>query len=255
MAMQSPSSSSSSISYDFSFDAFVSFRGADTRSRASPAISIKLFVTKESEPSLMTRSFREVMKSHLHYASSSFCLDELVHENSRLVLPVFYDVEPSEVRHYNNRYGEALTEFEERFQNNKENMERLQKWKIALNQAYNLSGYHFKEDEYEYEFIKKIVTEIWNKINCGLLEVADHLVVGLDSRLLRVKSGGLGKTTLTRAVYDLIADQFEGLCFLHNVREIQLNMLLSKLIGLEFKFGDVSEGISIIKHRLRQKKV
>jgi len=32
-------------------------------------------------------------------------------------------------------------------------------------------------------------------------------------------SGGLGKMTLTRAVYNLIADQFEGLCFLHNVRE------------------------------------
>ncbi|MCH80259.1 resistance protein [Trifolium medium] len=41
----------------------------------------------------------------LNYASSSFCLDELVHvincfkAKGCLVLPVFYDVEPSDVRY------------------------------------------------------------------------------------------------------------------------------------------------------------
>jgi len=167
MAMQSPFSSSSSISYDFSFDVFVSFRGADTRSGFTGNLyealcdkGVRTFIDDkelqrgdEITPSLLKSSENSriaIVVFSKDYASSSFCLDELVHiinyfkENSRLVLPVFYDVEPSEVRHHNNRYGEALTEFEERFQNNKENMERLQKWKIDLNQASNLSGYHFK---------------------------------------------------------------------------------------------------------------
>ncbi|MCI22347.1 disease resistance protein, partial [Trifolium medium] len=83
------------------------------------------------------------------HASSSFCLDELVHiihyfeEKGRLVLPVFYDVEPSHVRHQNNSYAEALAKHETRFQNNNENMKRLLKWMIALSHAANLSGYHF----------------------------------------------------------------------------------------------------------------
>jgi thymidylate kinase len=75
--------------------------------------------------------------------------------------------------------------------------------------------------------------------------------------------GGMGKSTLARAVYSFIADQFECLCFLHNVREnsaqhglhhIQKE-LLSKAIGFDVNLRDVSEGIPIIKERLHQKKV
>jgi hypothetical protein len=75
--------------------------------------------------------------------------------------------------------------------------------------------------------------------------------------------GGMGNSTLARAVYSFIADQFECLCFLHNVREnsaqhglhhIQKE-LLSKAIGFDVNLRDVSEGIPIIKERLHQKKV
>jgi hypothetical protein len=47
------------------------------------------------------------------------------------------------VRHQTDSYREALAKHEERFQNNKKNMERLLKWKKALKQAADLSGYHF----------------------------------------------------------------------------------------------------------------
>ena len=168
MAMQLPSSSSSSsLSNDFIYDVFISFRGTDTRFgftgnlyKALYEKGIHTFMDDkelqrgdEITPSLLKsieNSRIAIVVFSENYATSSFCLDELVHiinyfkEKGRLVLPVFYGVEPSHVRHHNNKYGEALAEFEERFQNNKENMDRLQKWKIALNQVGNLSGFHFK---------------------------------------------------------------------------------------------------------------
>jgi len=68
---------------------------------------------------------------------------------------------------------------------------------------------------------------------------------------------------LARAIYNFVADQFQGLCFLHNVREnsTQNNLkhlqeeLLLKTAGLDIKIGDVSEGIPIIMERLCRKKI
>nr|AFK40105.1 unknown [Medicago truncatula] len=166
MAMQSLSSSSTSFSYDFNFDVFISFRGTDTRfgftgnlNKALSDKGIRTFIDDkelqkgdEITPSLLKRieeSRIAIIVFSKEYASSSFCLDELVHiihyfkEKGRLVLPVFYDVEPSHVRHQNYSYGEALAKHEERFQKSKKNMERVLKWKIALNKVADLSGYHF----------------------------------------------------------------------------------------------------------------
>ncbi|AES76653.2 disease resistance protein (TIR-NBS-LRR class) [Medicago truncatula] len=301
MAMQS-SSSSSSISYVFKYQVFLSFRGSDTRYgftgnlyKALTDKGIHTFIDDselqrgdEITPSLdnaieESRIFIPVFSAN--YASSSFCLDELVHiihlykQNGRLVLPVFFGVDPSHVRHHRGSYGEALAKHEERFQHNTDHMERLQKWKIALTQAANLSGDH-RSPGYEYDFIGDIVKYISNKINRVPLHVANY-PVGFKFRIQQVKLlldketnkgvhmvglygiGGLGKSTLARAIYNFIGDQFDGLCFLHDVREnsaknnlkhLQEKLLL-KTIGLEIKLDHVSEGIPIIKERLCRKKI
>ncbi|KAK2419777.1 disease resistance protein RUN1 [Trifolium repens] len=305
MSLQSPSSYSSSPNEYFSYQVFLSFRGTDTRYvfannlyRALEDKGIHTFIDHkglqrgdEITPTLIktineSRIYIPIFSNN--YASSSFCLDELVHimhgfkVKGRLVLPVFYGVDPSDVRHQKGSY--SLAEREKKFQNNEKNMERLRQWMIALNQAANIAGYHFNTgsdmNEYEHTVIGDIVQAVSNKINQAPLHVVDY-PVGLEYRVRKVNSllnescndevcmigihgtGGIGKSTLARAVYNLVADQFECVCFLHDVRENSIKnglehlqeQLLYKTIRLEMKIGGVNEGIGIIKERLHHKKV
>ncbi|KAL2335000.1 hypothetical protein Fmac_016213 [Flemingia macrophylla] len=292
--------SSVCYSYGWKYDVFLSFRGSDTRHgftghlyKALSDRGIQTFIDDEElqrgeeiTPSLL----KAIQESRIaipvfsqNYASSTFCLDELVNilscfkEKGRLVLPIFYDVDPSHVRHQRGTYEEALNSHQESFNDH----EKLLKWRIALHHVADLSGYHFTQgNQNEYDFIGDIVKEVSQKINRTLLHVADY-PVGLESPVLQVISlldgdfdgvhmvgihgiGGVGKTTIYRAIYNLIADQFEGLSFLGNVREnstkhglVHLQQTLpSKTIGENgIKLGTVNVGIQIIKHRLHLKKV
>jgi len=135
-------------------------------------------------------------------------------------------------------------------------------------------------NRYEYRFIGEIVKYISNKISHKPLHVANY-PVGLQSRVQKVKllldegpddgvrmvglygSGGLGKSTLAKAIYNFIADQFECSCFLENVKESSTSNnlknlqeeLLLKTLQLKTKLGGVSEGIPKIKERLCRKKI
>ncbi|QHO13864.1 TMV resistance protein N [Arachis hypogaea] len=296
------SSSSSSIRYPWKYHVFISFRGEDTRYGFTGNLykalfdkGVHTFIDDEElqrgheiTPSLLKaieESRIAIIILSPNYASSSFCLDELVHilhcikGNNRLVLPVFYEADPSDVRHQRNSFGEAMAKHEEKF---KSDLNKVHKWKQALHQVANLSGYHFKHgDGYEHKFIANIVEEISRKINRVPLPVADY-PVGLKSRVSNIISllemdssdrvhmvgihgiGGIGKTTLAIAVYNLIADNFESVCFLEDVREnsskyglVHLqNNLLCKILGKEgVQIQGVKEGTSQIQQRLRGKKV
>ncbi|KAG4380347.1 hypothetical protein GLYMA_16G159550v4 [Glycine max] len=200
--------SSSSISYGWKYDVFLSFRGSDTRHgftghlyKALLDRGIYTFIDNEElqrgeeiTPSLVKAiedSRIAILVFSKNYASSTFCLDELVHilacvkEKGTMVLPVFYEVDPSDVRHQRGSYEEALNKHKEKFNDDEE---KLQKWRIALRQAANLSGYHFKHgNENEYDFVGKIIKEVSQRISRTHLHVANNLV-GLESRVLHVTS-------------------------------------------------------------------
>ena len=77
--------------------------------------------------------------------------------------------------------------------------------------------------------------------------------------------GGIGKITIAKAIYNKIVDNFEGSCFLENVREhsrtidgtiqLQEKILFRILQNQHLKVNNVPEGINVIKERLRNKRV
>ena len=131
--------------------------------------------------------------------------------------------------------------------------------------------------EYEFEFIQRIIKEISStKPNRMQLFVAKY-PIGIDSHVEAIELlfdmntyevhmlgicglGGVGKTTITKAIYNRIIDHFEGSCFLENVREKsgtndciiqQQERLLSKILGNRYlKVDSVLEGINMIKKKL-----
>ena len=103
------------------YDVFLSFRGTDTRHNFTDHLytslvqnNIKAFRDDEglergdeissALKNTIERSKVSVIIFSKDYASSRWCLDELVHilecrrRNDQIVLPVFYQVDPSHVR-------------------------------------------------------------------------------------------------------------------------------------------------------------
>ena len=56
-----------------------------------------------------------------------------------MVIPIFYAVDPSEIRNEKGSFGEAIARHEGEFRDN--DVKRVQKWRAALHEASNLSGW------------------------------------------------------------------------------------------------------------------
>ena len=128
--------------------------------------------------------------------------------------------------------------------------------------------------------IKKITNDICKRLSCKILHVGEN-IVGMDFHLDKLKSfiniklnevrmigiygiGGIGKTTIAKAVCNSISYQFDGSSFLENIRvmgnccgvlQLQQKLLHDILKGRNIKLHNIDEGINVIKDRLHAKKV
>ncbi|WJZ87739.1 hypothetical protein VitviT2T_007097 [Vitis vinifera] len=200
--MASTSSTSTSISTfipQWKYDVFLSFRGEDTRFNFTDHLYANLIrrgITtfrdddslkrgEEIAPELLKAieesRFALIVFSE-NYAGSRWCLDELVkimkcrEEMKQTVVPIFYHVDPSHVRHQKERFGEAFSNYKE---DTEEMKEKVRSWRSALIEAANISGVHVKKNGYESEHVKEIVNDIFKRLNCKMLDVGDNLV-GMD---------------------------------------------------------------------------
>ncbi|KAL5845768.1 hypothetical protein ACOSQ3_009292 [Xanthoceras sorbifolium] len=147
------SSSSATATHGGKYDLFISFRGDDIRIRDSfrshccEALSRKKidFSCYEIWPALskaIEDSRISVVIFSKEYASSKWCLRELVkileckETNGQIVIPVFYHADPSHVHKQKGSFEDALVN-----KHGKVSEDEKQKWRAALTEACNLSGF------------------------------------------------------------------------------------------------------------------
>ena len=157
-SMAAPSFASSQWSYDV----FLSFRGEDTRLSFAAHLYVALqrkgvntffddhkIRRGESISPTLVRAIEGSRSSIIilsqNYASSTWCLEELVKilecrkTMGQLVLPIFYNVDPSDVRKHKRSFGEALDKHEKTF---KHDMDKVINWREALGEVANLAGWN-----------------------------------------------------------------------------------------------------------------
>ncbi|XP_054783921.1 disease resistance protein RPV1-like [Prosopis cineraria] len=299
--MASSSSSAPSSRPAKKYDVFISFRGEDTRfnftshlhdalrrDKIETYIDYRLEKGDEIWPSLekaIEDSTLFLVIFSENYASSTWCLKELTkilerskNQGHNSVMPVFYRVDPSNVRKQSGSYEKAFEEHDHKGISKRQ----LQKWREALTYASNLGGWTCSLDRKEAELIKKIVKLVMQRLGC-MFESEGHLkgLIGINKKIEDVESllykgsqddvqfigiwgmGGIGKTTLARAIFDKLRFAYEGFCFLSNVREESKNLgidaLKKKLVWTllrdkESRIGD-EEITPHAMWRLSQKKI
>ncbi|KAI9215613.1 hypothetical protein POPTR_T126706v4 [Populus trichocarpa] len=223
------SSSSSLPRPGWVYDVFLSFRGEDTRKNFTDHLYTALLqagihtfrddekLRRGEEISFqLSKAIQESKISIVvfseGYASSTWCLGELQkildcrHTTGQIVLPVFYDIDPSDIRKQTGSLAEAFGKHEESF---KEEMEKVQKWRKALLEAANLSGLDRRSiaNGHESKLIQKIVEDVSSILNPR--NINDRLLKRLKTTM--ISGNGLlddaeEKQITNKAVRDWLAE-------------------------------------------------
>ncbi|WZY84994.1 disease resistance protein RPP4 isoform X1 [Brassica rapa] len=236
------------------YDVFPSFSGEDVRKSFLSHLlkelhrkSINTFIDhgiERSRPigpellSAIRESRISIVVFSKNYASSSWCLNELVEiyksfkELNQMVIPVFYGLDPSHVRKQTGEFGEAfMVSCQGKTDDEK------QWWIQALAEVANMAGEDSRNWSDESNMIERIANDVSNKLLItpsndfgDFVGIEAHLeamnsVLRLDSEDVRmvgiVGPSGIGKSIIARALFSHLSSQFHYKAFVSYKRTIQ----------------------------------
>ncbi|CAL9022179.1 unnamed protein product, partial [Prunus brigantina] len=278
---------------------FINFRGKDTRytftSHLKAALGRKKIETYMDDklgtgdkirPALL-QAIEESRVSLIVFSKNyaTWCLDELVHilgckeSYGQIVIPIFFDTDPSQVRKQDESYGDAFAQLEKRF---KDNMDKVLMWRNALKEAANISGFDNSiRTGTEADLIEKVAEGVLAKLNRAWssdLKDLDQFYSRIEEieSLLCLNSpdvctvciyiGIWGKSWLTAlgdVLFHRLSCQFEATCYLADVKEVSKihgpkhlrNLLLREILNEKDPSIDTPSVPSFIQERLSRTKV
>ncbi|CAN7075801.1 unnamed protein product [Brassica oleracea var. botrytis] len=204
------------------------------------------------------------------------CKEELV----QTVIPVFYKVDPTDVKKQAGDFGKVF----KKTCKGKTN-EVIVKWSQALSKVATLAGYHSMNWDNEAKMIEDVAIDVANKLFNSTLSRDFDEFIGMEAHMKNISlflradldevrmigiwgPAGIGKTTIARCLFNQLSHTFQYSVFLMNVKamctppvcsdnyNVKLHLqqkLLSQLLNQKEDL-EISH-LGVAQERLKDKKV
>ncbi|XP_027906193.1 TMV resistance protein N-like isoform X2 [Vigna unguiculata] len=289
-------SASSSFQHQRMYDVLINFAGEDIQRKfvshldsVLTSVGISTFLHHQNavkemytEEPILNMCQVVIVVFTKTYSQSAWCLHQLQqiiqwHETYRRhVLPVYYEIQPSDVRLQKGDFGKAFTETAHQTFSGKQLEHGMSRWRYALTKAANFFGWDESNHRSDAELVDAIVKSV---LNLSVLS-ATNFPVGLQShvedviRTIKNKSTevctigicgmeGSGKTTIAKAIYNHIHGTFKEKSFIEDIARVSRTkgyahlqgQLLSDILKSKVEIHSVEMGRRMLQQRLLGKRV